>query len=249
VAVILIAASHAQAPSGEEIFRNNCAGCHTGTLESKAPSRDALRRRSPEGILDALLGEMLIPGSRLNGAERRAVAEYLTGRRLGGQWFDTGTGRCALKPQLDAPEHNSHWNGWGAGISNSRFQPAEQARLSVAEVSRLKLKWAFGFVDASAAWAQPTVAAGRVFVGSQNSQVYALDAKTGCLYWAFEAKGGVRTAVTVSAITGHAGTYAAYFADTTAHVYAVNAATGDLIMEPQGRRTPARTRDRRADAV
>ena len=46
----------------------------------------------------------------------------------------------------------------------------------------------------TSARAQPTVAGGRVFVGSQGGTVYALDAKTGCTIWTFQAKAGVRTA-------------------------------------------------------
>ena len=62
-------------------------------------------------------------------------------------------------------------------------------------VPKLTLKWAFGFPNATSARAQPTVAGGRVFVGSQNGTVYALDAKTGCTIWTFKAKAGVRTAI------------------------------------------------------
>ena len=69
------------------------------------------------------------------------------------------------------------------------------------------------------AWAHPTVAGGRVFVGSQNGTVYSLDAKTGCIRWTFSASGGVRTAVTIGATL-------VYFGDTAANVYALDADTG-----------------------
>ena len=36
--------------------------------------------------------------------------------------------------------------------------------LTAEQVPRLHLKWAFGFPDATSAWAQPTIAGGRVFV-------------------------------------------------------------------------------------
>ena len=92
---------------------------------------------------------------------------------------------------------------------------------------RLTLKWAFGFPDASVAWSQPTVAGGRVFVGSQNGTVYALDARTGCIRWTFAARGGVRTAIAI----GPDGAIGAsrrvvYFGDTAANVYALDAETG-----------------------
>ncbi len=90
---------------------------------------------------------------------------------------------------------------------------------------KLSLKWAFGFPDATSAWSQPTVAGGRVFVGSQNGTVYALDAASGCIHWTFTAKSGVRTALSFGP-REEAGGYAVYFGDTGANVYALDAATG-----------------------
>ena len=74
------------------------------------------------------------------------------------------------------------------------------------------------------AWSHPTVAAGRVFVGSQNGTVYSLDAKTGCIHWTFSAKGGVRTAVAVA--PAGASRLVVYFGDTAANAYALDADTG-----------------------
>src|SRR5262249_26457521 len=54
------------------------------------------------------------------------------------------------------------WNGWGAGLTNARFQTDQGAQITPQQVNRLKLKWAFGFPGAKAVYGQPTVAAGRV---------------------------------------------------------------------------------------
>jgi len=59
------------------------------------------------------------------------------------------------------------------------------AGLTAADVPKLKLKWALGLPETSHAWSQPTVAGGRVFVGSQGGRVYALDAKAGCIFGRF----------------------------------------------------------------
>ena len=99
--------------------------------------------------------------------------------------------------------------------------------LTAADVPKLTLKWAFGFPDATSAWSQPTVAGGRLFVGSQNGTVYALDAKSGCIIWTFSAKSGVRTAPVFGPRTDGSG-YTVYFGDTGANVYAVDADTGAL---------------------
>ena len=99
--------------------------------------------------------------------------------------------------------------------------------MTAADVPRLTLKWALGFPDATSAWAPPTIAGGRLFVGSQNGTVYALDAKSGCIHWTFTAKSGVRTALTVGTQASSAGG-AVYFGDTGANVYSLDAATGQL---------------------
>ena len=77
---------------------------------------------------------------------------------------------------------------------------------------------------------QPTVVAGRVFVGADTGYVYSLDAATGCVYWSFLAQAGVHSASTVGPIEGHGATkYAVYFGDLKGNVYAVDASTGALL--------------------
>jgi polyvinyl alcohol dehydrogenase (cytochrome) len=93
----------------------------------------------------------------------------------------------------------------------------------------LRLKWAFGFPDAGSAWAQPTVAGNRLFVGSQNGTVYSLDPKTGCSYWSFTARGGVRTAMTVGVHPMQPTRFLVFFGDTTATAYALDAPSGELV--------------------
>src|SRR5262249_54834850 len=117
------------------------------------------------------------------------------------------------------------WTGWAPWPTNSRAQQPGPAGIVADQVPRLSLKWAFGFPDATSAWSQPTVAGGRLFVGSQNGTVYALDAKRGCIYWTYTAKSGVRTALTFDEDPERRQP-TVYFGDTGANVYALDAATG-----------------------
>ena len=214
-----IALMQAQGSPGEQVFKDRCASCHTGAADSRAPAPEALRGRTPQAIVEALVnGAMRAQGSRMTGAERRAVAEFLTGRSVEGDVSGAATGRCATAPAAERTG-SSNWRGWSPNTDNTRFQSAEGAAITAAEIPKLTLRWAFGFPDASSAWAQPSVADGRVYVGSQNGTVYALDARSGCVRWTFAAAGGVRTAVTLSSGI-------AYFGDTAANVYAVDAQTG-----------------------
>jgi polyvinyl alcohol dehydrogenase (cytochrome) len=221
----LLSAQAPEPPDGRAIFARNCASCHDGADGSRAPSPEMLKRRSPEAILSALTaGGMRPQGGRLSGAERRAVAEHLSGRALGSDMTGARIGRCTSSPPLGDPASSPAWNGWSPSVTNTRFQTAQEAGLTADRVPRLSLKWAFGFPDATSAWSQPTVASGRVFVGSQNGTVYSLDARSGCIYWTYSAKSGVRTALSFGA-RGDGG-FAVYFGDTGANVYALDAASG-----------------------
>jgi polyvinyl alcohol dehydrogenase (cytochrome) len=217
-----------QPVNGAAVFQTACAGCHNDA-DASAPSHEALAGRSPQAIVDALTaGSMRYQGLALSGAERRAVAEYLTGRTIRGTVTGATVGRCVRLPPMTDPGVGPRWNGWGADAANTHFQPTDRAGITAADVPRLQLKWAFGFPDATSAWSQPTVAGGRLFVGSQNGTVYSLDARSGCIAWTFEAHGSVRASVSVGAAP-RPRTYVAYFGDQKGYAYAVNASTGQLI--------------------
>ncbi len=209
-------ALHAQ--DGAAIFEKECASCHNGAADSRAPNREVLAERSAESIMQALsAGTMRPQGAHLNGIERRAVAEFLSGKKMTGNVTGSTAGRCETQKPFEM--NPPLWTNWGVTLANTRFQPAEAAGLTADQVPRLALKWALGFPDATSAWSQPTVAGGRVFAGSHNGTVFSLDAKSGCIYWTFSAKSGVRSAVVVSGST-------VYFGDNTATVFALDAGTG-----------------------
>ena len=213
----------AQAPDGAALFAARCLSCHQAGGESRAPAPDVLKERSPESIVDALTGgAMRYQGLSLSGAERRAIAEHMTGKAFGTTSRDPNIGRCAKTPAFVPGTTRPQWNGWGPTPRNTHAIPREIAGLAAEDLPKLTLKWAFGFPDATSAWAQPTVVDGRLFVGSQNGTVFALDAETGCVIWTFAARGGVRTSVSI-------GGGRAYFADQIGHAYAVDARTGALV--------------------
>ena len=67
-------------------------------------------------------------------------------------------------------------------------------------------------------------------MSSDNGYVYALDAKTGCVHWSYEALGQVRSGVTIGDVKDRPGVrYAAYFGDYRGNIYAVNAETGEQL--------------------
>jgi len=176
---------------------------------------------SKASILIALQsGKMKWEGRWLTKEQRNAVADYLGSSALSASVKMSGSCPRDLDPPADPPV----WSGWGADSHNTRFQSARSAALTADQVRRLKLKWAFGFPGASATYGQPTSFAGRLFVGSEDGTVYALDAATGCAWWTFKAAATVKTAVSI----GNHG-QDAYFGDTNGNVYAVTVSDGALL--------------------
>jgi polyvinyl alcohol dehydrogenase (cytochrome) len=215
-------------PDPAKLFADHCASCHNGN-DARAPSLEAMRGRAPQAVVDTLTsGPMRYQGLPLSGLERRALAEWMTEKKLRGTVTGAVLGRCAKTTPLGDPLAAPNWLGWSPTIRNAHFQPADQAMLTAAQVPHLTLKWAFGFADATSAWAQPTIAGGRLFVGSQNGSVYALDASSGCIVWTYAAHAGVRTSIAIGAQHPSRSSMA-FFADQNGWVYAVDAASGKEI--------------------
>ena len=228
---LAIPSAWAQGARGIALFEEHCAQCHNAPgAGSRAPNRDALRQRTPEAILDALTTGSMAPNAQaLSLEQKRTLAEYLAGRTLGSAASGDASAmpnHCTSAP-LGDPLKGPLWNGWGVDAGNSRFQPASAAGLDPEQVPKLKLKWAFGFPNATSMYGQPTIAGGRVYGGADTGFVYALNAATGCVYWSFQAQAGVRTAISIGPVKG--GRYAAYFGDVKANVYAVDAQNGSLL--------------------
>jgi polyvinyl alcohol dehydrogenase (cytochrome) len=224
-----VAIAQQSAPPGVAVYKQRCASCHEDNLP-RMPNRAALSKLSPEHIESELASfSMRRQGALLSPAERRAVAEFLTGRPAGSYRAPIAlipkSAYCTAAAASGDPLSGPSWNGWGINLQNTRHQSAAAAGLTAADVPRLKLKWSFGFAGASASGSQVTVVGNRVFVGSRNGVMYALDRQSGCLVWAFEADAGTRsTPVIVQA--GNAATV--YFGDSHAQVYALDAGTGAL---------------------
>ncbi|HIF07668.1 MAG TPA: cytochrome C oxidase Cbb3 [Gemmatimonadetes bacterium] len=230
-------AATAQEPDGAALFAEQCSTCHTAPGAQRAPLLETLRERSPEAVLAALTtGTMVLQGEELSIVGRRAVAEYITGRAPSGDPVGTTVGRCVSTAPDGDLLAGPRWSGWGGSSRNNRFQTAENAGLRFNQVVNLTLKWAFGFPETTQAWSQPAVADGRLFIGSQNGVIYALDAKTGCSHWTYVALAGVRTALSIGAKDDG---YALYFGDIGGRVYAIDAASGQEIWSQEVESHPA----------
>ena len=227
---LLSGASPASADDGPTLYKQLCATCHDNGV-GRAPTRDALQAMTPERVLTAMeSGAMLSMAAGRTGVERRVIAEFVTGKTFSSPLETTPSAKAMCRAsagEFANPLSGPMWNGWGVNTQNTRTQDRANAGMSAADVPKLKVKWAFGFPGELSADAQPAIAGGRVFVGTQSGTVYALSVASGCVHWVFRADAAVRAAVTIARIDTKSGArYAAFIGDRAGNVYAVDAATG-----------------------
>ena len=223
---------NAEARPGSQVFEEQCASCHD-RVGAHAPAKKILQALPTANIVRSLeSGVMRIIGTfALNGPERIAVAQYLTGKAYDPDWNAHTTVTCegGSWPSANLMA-TPHWNGWGNGEKNLRFQPGESAKLDHRTVDQLQLQWAFAFPGETIAEAQPSIVDGRLFVGSRSGRVYALDAKKACEHWHFDADAPVKNSVIIHQFqVGNVQRTIAFFGDLTGTAYAVDAITGELL--------------------
>jgi len=227
---LLATARPAAADDGPTLYKQLCASCHDSGA-GRAPTRDVLQAMTPEQVLTAMeRGAMLSMAAGRTGVERRAIAEFVTGKTFSEPLSTIPPPQAMCKPaagEFANPLTGPMWNGWGANTQNTRYQNGANAGLPASDVPKLKLKWAFGFPGELSADGQPSIAGGRVFVGTQSGTVYALSAETGCVHWTFRAESAVRAAITIARLDS--GRYVAFVGDRAANVYALDAGNGGII--------------------
>lgn len=225
---------------GERRYQERCASCHDKPTD-RTPSRAVLSKNPPNFIYQALTVGIMAPLSQgLSDEEKKAVASAISKveptRTAGGLDLNAIWGPSAASSPLDAPLCAAPprpldlsapaWNGWSVKTDNARFQPAPG--LSVREVPRLKVKWAFNYPGSKNG--QATVVGDRLYVTSMSGAVYALDAKTGCVHWRHVAKAATRSSVTVVRLpAGGPARHALFFSDWTQSAVALNADTGEVL--------------------
>jgi polyvinyl alcohol dehydrogenase (cytochrome) len=197
---------------------------------------------NPEAVVAVTHGIMQVQASGLTEDQRRQIAEYLTGRKVG-ETETFPSPRChgaAARFDRGSPPTTL---GWGFDSRDTHFIPAAAAGLTAATAPKLKLRWAFAFPGANRARSQPVALGGAVIVGSQSGRVFALDRLTGCVRWSFAALGEVRTGIVASpwTVRDHASKPRVAFGDVRGNVYVVDAVSGALVWRDRPDSFPSAT--------
>jgi len=230
--------SRGEIGSGEQLYALRCAGCHDEPV-ARAPHKIVFSMLGPEYILSALnQGVMQAQAAGLSAQQKILLAEHLGERSL----IQDKEAKINYCPEVmpDAEVRVTEIGSWGMARGNSRAIDAKTADLNISEVPALKLKWAFAYPGATQARSQPIVKNGKIFVGSQDGTIYALDLDSGCAHWTFKADTEVRHALSFGTVrTVDSG--ALFFGDFAGSVYAIDQSNGALIWKTKANDHPDTT--------
>ena len=219
-----LTSAHAAAPVGEAVYGKYCASCHDQT-GARIPGRTALMKLSPSHILRTLdFGAMMSIAYPIRREEREAVAQFL-GHGADDPPPPAGA-FCKTGRAIMAGPAAGSWAGWSPDSSNARFQSGDSAALNPAQIAKLELKWAYAFPGDVTAFGAPAIINGTLFTGSAGGVVQALDARTGCIHWLYQANGPVRSGM---AVVNDGGKTVLIFSDQNGWTQAIDAKTGKQI--------------------
>lgn len=225
---------------GEAVYARECASCHDSGV-ARTPTKESLQKLQPDAIVQALqTGAMRVIGQwNLDGPERVAVAEYLSGKTFDPNWQANAIKACDQTMTTSAdPFAAPYWNGWGVDDANTRFQPASMAKLAKSDIAKLTLKWTFAFPGETVVESPPTVVDGVLYMGSRSGTIYAMDAASGCTHWTYGADAPIKNAIRV-AMVGQPAKRMAFFGDIAGWLYALDADSGELVWKIRSDSHPA----------
>jgi len=95
-ALLVLVSARAFAQDGAALYRRDCVACHDMGAD-RAPSREALQTMTAERVLAAMeSGPMISMASRDSGADRRAIAQFVTGKTLSARDLSTTPSQAAM---------------------------------------------------------------------------------------------------------------------------------------------------------
>jgi len=209
---------------GAALYAQKCAQCHDHPVD-RIPARVFLSIvKTPEQVVTALTSGVMQPmAAGLSADQIKSLASYVTGKEVGATHDpDPDANRCTTQAVLKPGAKD--WSAWGHDFNNTRYQA--DPGIAAADVPKLKVKWVFAY-PGNIADGQPTVAGDMLFVANRAGRVFALDAKTGCTHWSYQAEGGVHAGIGVGPLPG--GKHAAYVVTENGWLHALDAETGTVV--------------------
>jgi len=212
-------------PNGETLFNAKCKSCHDPAVE-RAPNLAALRTRTQADIVQSLQSGLMAPmATGMTPGEMQAVAGFISkiaaasdALSFFGDPASVGNEKvCASHPPIAAREGD--WATLGVSTNSSRFQ--RHPELSVSDIPKLKLKWAFTMQGGG----QPMVVGDWLFMTNRGGKFFALDAKSGCVHWSLSGAGSRTTPSVIRSNVSPSG-WATFIGTNGRVIRAIDAQTG-----------------------
>ena len=110
---LLLPIAVAAADDDAALYRKHCAQCHDEASTVRAPRLDALRNLSADQTLASMsVGSMKAQATALSEAEKRMIAEFVTGKKLGTQALaEPANGACHADTAFKNPSSVSGIQG------------------------------------------------------------------------------------------------------------------------------------------
>jgi polyvinyl alcohol dehydrogenase (cytochrome) len=217
---------------GGQLFSDRCAICHEN-VTTRAPSPAMLSLMAPESIVRTLTdGAMQAQGKAVADPDKVLIAEYLTGRKVSEGSDGLTPPMCSSADAAFDFDRPPELAGWGIDPENTHAVAGPVGGISKENLQKLHLKWAVGLRGAIRVRSQPTFGGGAMYVGAQDGRVTALNLRSGCARWTFQAPTEIRTGLVVSPWKrGDGSARPLLYFGTKATVYALDARTGKEVWE------------------
>ena len=205
-----------------KIFTESCMNCHSGGVP-RAPHSTTFSAMSADYILETLHGIMSSQASHLNENEKIKLAEFISGGSVSTNIPEPKFCSKDISEIIIELNDKNSYSQWGYDKENTRRATSD---INSINAKNMKLKWVFAFPGATRSRSQPSVSGNVVFVGGQNSNLYALDRDTGCVRWKTKTQGEIRSAPVIEKIKNN---HYIFAGDYEGNVYKYDAITGNNI--------------------
>lgn len=227
----LQAASSSREDTAEQLFEQYCATCHEGG-DPRAPSRASLHTMSADDLRFALTaGVMSAQGQSLNESQRALLIDHLAREPVSNRWVaDNRCDASRMNISLDYVALPSP----GGDVTFGRSLSSAQSGLQGESLNDLEVAWSIAFPGIGGLRSTPVITEDTLFYpAASTTHVYAIDAQSGCIKWAYDAGVSLRSS---AVLAGDLSDDVAllFVADERARLHAIDPYTGESVWVRNG---------------
>ncbi len=213
---------------GRGVYAKTCATCHDNPGTTRAASVASLQAMTPQRMREVLTTGVMAPmAASLTPAEITDVIAYLTAGQQTAPAAWTDALLCAAdKRTVDTSAAITN-SGFGINQNQTRSLTAAQAGIKKSDMANLEVAWTIAFPGQGSGTGASFLGDTAFVTGGQK--LLAIDAKTGCIKWSYNAS-STRNTPAIGEIGGRKVLALSVGRD----IHVVDAATGALVWKASG---------------